>query len=679
MPYQAPQQRFVESRPGAICGALLAALWLAALATAGSLGYMAFPCSVLLVPLVLVAAVAFGSGYKTVRLGWWPWFCLVGAGGYFLVRCFAGYSTYDALNEGTTLLCGLVFYVAGLYLAGAKGSYRLLLWVLGATIALQLAASAGMAAGLSPVWTGKCPVGLNGREITQPFGFFIYKNFAAQVSVALGLAAAVYACIARGRAAVWLALAGLLSLGWAFMLPSRAAWGLVPAGACIAWIVYPVACASLHRRVGWVYIGISIVALVAAGGAVIAALHYGIPDAAARALDSHDRLGLANYASQVPREGGVKWFGTGARTFLWEVLPVYHWGRFLPNYAHNEYIQARMDYGLVGFALTLVVLFGHLAAGARRLSLLREARPAALTAMALVVVGVAALHGCMDFIWHHAALVSLTAFCLGILAAPCGTPCHPLKAQGGAGKAILAMGALAVAFSASWIAWQLAPGWIGQWRYAQSVAAGEAPEASAAVLGRVAERYPDPTVAVFYARCIGKTAPDPGTMERVVALLGRAEAHNPRQAYAAYARAAYLDVLGRHEEAEAVLRRMCGPRGIESWQTYSWRALYAMHLASWGRRLMGDYGSKGRARSLLAYARNILDNAGFESGDLYGQKERLIDMDRKQQASYLQSLANDLSLLDRLGVACDPSWKLPLEPGGGNALYPQLGEREKRR
>lgn len=640
---------------------------------------MAFPCAVLLVGLALAAVVGFAGGYKTVRLGWWPWFCLLGAGGYFLVRCLAGYSTFDAYNEGVTLLCGLAFYVAGLYLAGAEDSRGLLPWALGGTIALQLLAYAAMQAGVSPVWTGKCPVWLDGTVIHNPSGLFVYKNFAAQLSVALGLGALVYACLMRGRAAVWLALAGALSLAGAFLLPSRSAWALAPAGLAIAWAVYPVACTSLHRRVGWVYIGATIAGLIGAAAAVIAALHYGIPEVASHALDSHDRLGLANYASLVPREGADLWLGTGARTFLWEVLPTFHWGRFLPNYAHNEYIQVRMDYGIVGFVLMLVVLFGHLASGARRLSLLREPRPVAWTAVALVVVGVAALHGCMDFIWHHAALVSLTAFCLGILAAPCATPRHPLKAQGATGKAVLAMGGLLAAFLAAWMAWQLAPGWVGQWRFAQSVAAGEPLAARAAVLGEVAEAYPDPDVAVFYARLLGPTAPGVDAMQRVEALLGRAESYNPRQAFAAYARALYLDALGRHEEAEATLRRMCAPGGIESWQTYSWRTLYAMHLAAWGRRLLDSPGSKGRARSLLAYAQNILEHTGFETGDPWGQKERLVDMGAREQKAFLQGLANDLSLLEQLGVPDDPSWKLPLEPGGQRALYPRLGEQKKRK
>lgn len=640
---------------------------------------MAFPCCVLLVPLALAAFFGFAGGCKTVRLGWWPWATLAGGGGYFLVRCLLGYSTFDAYNEGSCLLCGLVFYVAGLYLAGAGDRRGALPWVLVGSIGLQLAVFLAMKAGLPPAWTGKCTVWLTGNEMGDYSGFFVYKNFAAQFYVALGMAAIVYACIARGRTALWLALAGLLSLGAAFLLPSRAGWGLVPAGICIGWAVYPVACTALRRRVGWVYWGMTIAALVAVAAAGIVALHYGVPESMAHALDSHDRLTITNFASSVPRQGADWWVGTGARTFLWEVLPTYYWGRFLPNYAHNEYIQAQMDYGIVGLVMMLLVLFGHLVAGARRLSLLREPRPAALTAMALVIVCVAALHACADFIWHHVALVSLTAFCLGVLAAPCATPLRPLKAEGQAGKAFLATVALAVAGTAAWLAWQLAPGWTGQWQYARSVAAGDPPEVRAALLGTIAEEYPDPDVVVFYAREASKTAPDAATMNRVEALLGRAEAFNPRQIFAAYARMAYLDALGRFEEGEAVLRRMCAPRGIESWQTYSWRTLYAMHLAAWGHTLLHGPGQKEQARSLLVYARNILSHIGFETGDPWGQKDRLISITGAQQKAYRNVLANDLALLEQLGVACDDRWKQPREPGRQGALYPQLGEREKRR
>lgn len=666
--------RFVESRLGAFSGVLLAALWLAGLATGGSLAYMAIPCCVLLAPLALAVLLGLVRGDRFVRLGAWLWFCLA-AGGYFVVRCWTGYSAFDAMNEASVLLCGFVFYGAGLFLAPARGKPALIMWVLAGSIALQLAAMLALRAGVSPLWTGKCPVPLDADAPVVPGSFFIYKNFAAQFNVALGMAALTYAWIARGRAAVWLAVAGAASLAAAFCVPSRAGWLLLPAGVAVAWFAYPASCAALKRRVGWLYVTGTVLGVIAVVGMVIAALQYGIPASVGQVLNSHERLQIANYAASVPREGTVFWFGSGARTFLWEVLPSFQWGRFLPNYAHNEYLQAQMDYGIVGLALMIVVLLGHLVVGARRLTLVRAPEEAALTAAALVVVCLAALHACVEFVWHHVALVSLTAFCLGVLAAPCPTPRSPLKALGAAGHAVLAMLVLAVMLAASWLAVQLAPGWLGQWKYARSVAHQEPLERRTEILGSIVERYPDPAVVDFYAKQTARTAPGAPVMERVQSLLGRAESMNPRHVFNAYTRASYLDALGRHEEAEAVLRRMSADGGIMSLQTYSWRALYAMHLAAWGRRLLAEPGPKGRARSLLQYAENILENTGFETGDLWGMKERLIAMTPQQQKQYRAALRNDLHLLEELDVSPDPSWKQPLEEGAQGALYPALGER----
>ena len=671
--------RFVESRLGAFCGVLLVALWLAGLAMGGSLAYMAFPCCVLLAVLAVSAFLGLARGDRFVRLGAWPWFCLIVGGGYLVIRCWMSYSAFDAMNEASVLLCGLVFYVAGLFLAPARGKPDLIVRVLAGTIVLQLAAMLALHAGLSPLWTGKCPVALDAGAPMRPGSFFLYKNFAAQLNVALGMAALVYAWIVRGRLAVWLAAAGAASLAAAFCVPSRAGWLLVPAGIAVAWFAYPAACAALKRRVGWLYVVLTVLGLIAVVGGVIAALQHGIPASVGQVLDSHERLQIANYAASVPREGAVYWFGSGARTFLWEVLPSFQWGRFLPNYAHNEYLQARMDYGVAGLTLMIAVLLGHIVLGARRLTLVREPEEAAVTAAALVVVCLAALHACVEFVWHHVALVSLTAFFLGVLASPCPTPRSPLKALGASGRAVLALLALAVMLGASWLAFQLAPGWLGQWKYARSVESKEPLERQMEILGNIVERYPDPAVVDFYAKQTARTAPGASTMERVQSLLGRAESMNPRHVFNAYTRASYLDALGRHEEAEAVLRRMSAEGGIQSLQTYSWRALYAMHLASWGRRLLAEPGPKGRARSLLQYAENILVNAGFETGDPWGMKERLIAMTPQEQKDYLAALRNDLHLLEELGVSPDSSWKQPLEAGVQGALYPDLGERVRPR
>lgn len=666
--------RFVESRLGASCGVLLAALWLAGLATGGSLAYMAFPCCVLLVPLVLAALLGLARGDRFVRPGVWPWSCMAVAGGYFMTRCWMSYSAFDAMNESSILLCGLVFYVAGLFIAPARGKPDLIMRVLVGTIVLQVGAMLALPAGLAPLWTGKCPVALDAGASVCPGSFFIYKNFAAQFNVALGLAALTYAWIVRGRAGVWLAVAGVASLAAAFCLPSRSGWLLVPAGIAVAWFAYFAACEALKRRVGWLYVTFTVLGLIAVGCCFIVALQHGIPASVGQVLNSHERLQIANYAASVPREGAVYWFGSGARTFLWEVLPFFRWGRFLPNYAHNEYLQAQMDYGVTGLTLMIAVLLGHIVFGARRLTLVRKPEEAAVTAAALVVVCLVALHACVEFVWHHVTIVSLTAFCLGVIAAPCPTPRSSLKALGASGRAVLALLAFAVMLAASWLAVQLAPGWLGQWRYAQSVADKEPLERQMEILGDIVERYPDPAVVDFYAKQMARTAPGVPAMERVQSLLGRAESMNPRHVFNAYTRASYLDALGRHEEAEATLRRMSADGGVQSLQTYSWRALYAMHLASWGRRLLAESGPKGRARSLLQYAENILANAGFETGDPWGMKERLIAMTPQEQKNYRAALRNDLHLLEELSVSPDPSWKQALEEGVQGALYPELGD-----
>ncbi len=669
------RRRLTDSRWGALAAVLLAAGWVLSLVSGGQMAYASFPTAAWTAAALTVVSAAFFAGCRTVRLGGWPWFCVVGVGGYFLVRAATGYIEYANYAEVPVIVGGIAFYVAGIYSAHSSGGGALPVHLLAGALLLQMAAMLAAAWGAPPVWLANSPVRLDGYRVTCAVGLLTYKNFAAFFLAAGGMAAILHAAVRGERRFVFSALVGLAALGVSFVCKSRSAWLLAPLGVLLGWGAWMASRSVLGKPIGWAGIAGALTLLLALAAVALVGLRDGMEAVFSGDFSSHSRLDLANYAAMVPREGLESLIGTGARTFLWEVLPYAGWLGHMPNYAHNEYVQGWMDYGYIGLASMFIVLVGHVLAAGRRLSLLdTPARLGGLTAASLIAILVS-LHACGEFIWHQPAFVQMTAFALGLMASPAR---KPIRAEGKTGRCALALLALALAALAGYSAFKLAPGWLGQWRYASAVERGLPLRERLDVLARVAAEYPDPDVVGTYGRLMSQTPPSPAECERVQELFARAADANPRHVINAYSQAAYLDALARYSQAEEVLRRMSIPGGVRAQgNLYSWHSLYALHLADWGRSLMDAPARRGEALSLLDYAYCLLKNRGFESEREKSAEGNRVYFSRSEQKAYLRRLENEIRLLRLLKVEPDHAWKS--SASGRGPLYPEDGARPRRK
>ena len=163
------------------------------------------------------------------------------------------------------------------------------------------------------------------------------------------------------------------------------------------------------------YIGVSIVLLVCAS-------FFGFKSIlSSRGLDLiatnlHGREHILKIAIELILDKPLS--GSGARAFHWrsvEFWPKDFWvGAKDLNYAHNEYLQLFVDYGLVAGGLSLLVIFGFLSLS---LWLSKEllAKHRLLYAGAFGCIVVFLVQSMVSFPLHMLPNVMLFAFCLGVV------------------------------------------------------------------------------------------------------------------------------------------------------------------------------------------------------------------------------------------------------------------------
>lgn len=663
--------RLFDSRAGKVCTVLLAIIGLLSVLSNGQAAYSVFLPTVALPLIAFFFAVVLLLGYKTVRLNGWSWFTLLGIGGYFLARAATGYIEYSNYAEMSVIMGGMIFYIAGLYCPHSPSQGKMALTFLTVCLVLQMASMLMSSADHPLVFSANSLVRLDGRSVSGSVGLFVYKNFASDFLATGGMAVILHSVLYRRSLFSVRGLFGTIAVVASFFCHSRIAWVLVPFGFCFGWGAWLLSFHVQKKRMGWLTVLGTVLIFIIVGTGVVLAFRYGINSFLTGDLNSHTRLEINGRALSLPRDFLTELIGTGARTFSWEVLPFSFIGHF-PNYAHNEYMQAWVDYGIIGITLILVTLAGHLMAVGRRIGHAEEPSQFAILAAASLASVCFALHACGEFVWHHPSFVFMTAFSLGVMNFPSQ---KPLKAESRLGKLTLIALSLIIAVTAAYSAVKLAPGWLGQWRYEDAIYRQVPESETQRVLLSVIQEYPDPDVIGLYARTAAQSKLDKAEIESITQLLAQAEHSNPHHCINAYTHAAYLDILNHFEEAESVLRRMNIPGGAKGGSVYSWRSLYALHLCAWGRSLMQQPDQRAKALSLLNYAYCLLKNKGFEATTRPSNNSALLYFPRDEQKKFLKSIENDISLLKWLVREPNPDWRSPQSGSDRGALFPADGEK----
>ncbi len=402
-------------------------------------------------------------------------------------------------------------------------------------------------------------------------------------------------------------------------------------------------------------------------------------------VDTHGRADLkADIYKILPQ---VPWYGYGPGATTWQLVPFID-AVCVPNYAHDDYLQAWVDYGVVGAGLLLAVLLLHLVAGFWSLASeeIDRQRRMLVASCILVLISLAAC-AAFDFIWHNMALAGFSAFACGVLAAP--VPCRPqslfkrrkwaagyrpslrpVRFMGMPGTAFCCIGCVALAVACSCFAWRLLPAWRAQWEYNAMWHAGVPDGEKVEFLERLMPLYPDPELVDHYV-----TLRPPAGRENHAAckekMLNMALQSNPHQLFSVVMLVEVLGRSGRCEEADALMRTCYAPDGQPGTRLANWPAYYGMNLLYWGKEKMvqGDFAT---ALSMMEYALNMSPHA-----EQFRQRTSIFALARERSKTtrvYVAARRVDVDMLRAIGVEKDDSWMEPTHPGGPRALYERWGK-----
>lgn len=678
-----PRKRFTESIPGILSAILLGTVWIASMGMVDSHPYTAAPYLAALCPVILLWLFGIMFGYKVVKLRFLSW-CALAAGAYFLWRCHTSYSLVEAWGE-TALIAGcFVFYIAGVY-AGQGEKIGGILAVLCAALVANLAWC------LFPFW-----------DIPYPFLFrpdhgvcgptagytalFSYKNFAGSFLMIAGTLPLCNLIFRAKRGVVsWLAaLLGLLAIGASFSMGTRSVYILLPVLMSGLWLLWLVAVVTETRRCSLLFILGGITLLVGVSIALYDFLFGHSMVALIQGTDTHLRGMAWEIICRIAPDAPP--YGFGARATQWEIAQYFNdW--CTPNMAHNEYLQAWMDYGVIGVCLVVLLLGIHFIAGFLQLisTHIGDARRTKAGIALLYLLGSASYAAC-DFGWHQAALAAAAAFACGLLASP--YPIRPFKwrqlgrnwapeslpkptpirSQGAFGKLLLILAALGLGGDMGETCRHLAPAWLASWQYSELVRCpGDNFAARRALLESIHPEYPDSKLMDTYVMLPAKEPIDWAHIEN---MLKHTLAANPKQVFTGVM---LVDVLGRQghfEEAELLMRRMYVGDGPDSTRTTAWGFYYAFNLIRRGQAEMYK-GHLGTALSMLRHGFAIFRHNSSIPGTAYrgGYKPWEQGKTARFRGDIQSAAHSDMEMLQSLGVQADLSWQQPMEEGGKPALY----------
>ncbi|MGN0868632.1 MAG: O-antigen ligase family protein [Akkermansia sp.] len=664
-----------ETWQGRVAAVLLALLWLASMGMTDSNAYTQCPTMVGLVAVLFLGLSALLRGARMVRLTVLSWVTL-GVGVLFVGRALMSASLVDGWQEAGLLLVAIVFYVAGVFAAQGRRC-RLLMG------ALVVAAGANMLfwwwmqqPEIPMEWSGRpahAPTGDNTRPVT----LFYYKNHAGAFLMVVGMLLVA--------ATLWLRRSGWRAGMLRLLVAMVGVAAVLISADCHTRSVYllgPVMLVGLA--------GLSLVQRMAADedsgvltllygfllltglGVVVYELLFGnewltfIED-----LDSNSRYDIWKQVCallpQVPPEG------LGAGGVRWQLLPLYGLHHNVLNYAHNEYLQVWVDYGPLGLAAALAVVLGHVVHGmGAMMSAEVTALRRSLTALALLCLSAWLACSMVDYFEHHMSIAAMTAFSLGVLGSPYARRARrsartvPVRAQGGWGKACLALLMLAGVLLAGRLILCTQEIWREQWRFNELAVADRDDQATErrAMIARLLPRHPSSRLMDCYYS-MGTGYGDWAAERR---LLQQVLDANPNQLCTAVMLGKGLTDHGCYEEAEVVYRRYL-ERGPLPWTcSPDWVAFYTFNLLQWGQFEMLR-GELPLALSLMEYGLN-LQKAKPRMNFRFRRRTSILP----GWEAFLKARRLDVRALRAIGTEPDDSWQKPMEPGGRPALYRELVE-----
>ena len=684
-------KRLTESKLGLILGIVLAMVWIASMSVADSNVCTAAPLLWVLFGVVLAAAVGIAAGLKVVRLPLTAWLSL-GIGAYFLGRSICGFSLTDNWENTVLILGGFVFYMAGVYCGQAESSK-------GCTAVLCVALLLNILyffllknSELSLHWVGRADTGLAGPN-TRNTTLFVYKNFAG-LFLAGGGMLLLWRALWRGNPGLRelpAILTGAASVAISLFCNTRAPWLVLPLMFVAGWVLWLIVRVYEQRPIGWGIIFGGALLFVLLSIAVYDFLFAStIKDLIADA-DSHLRYHVWDYVSRQAHNAPPWGFGPAGAT--WHIVHEYHeW--YLPNYAHNEYVQCWADYGIIGIGCMLLLSGMHTVQGFVTLACEKTGPERRVrTAMALLLLCVLFAAAATDYVWHSFALVALTAFTCGTLASPhpttgesifrkrnwapgCTPPYQPVKAETRVGRVLVSAAGLALAAALCQMAATLTPAWKKQLEYDTLVAQGADAATQRELLLNALQEYPYFRLADYYLTLAPGVAPDWAAYEQGLHIVLK---HNPRQLFTAATLAQVLTKQGKYEEAEQIYRSYYPGDGPDNRSLNCWATHYAANLQQWGHSLLATPGGINKAYSILTYADNIAKKQGYLPWLTYRVGTHTwtpggTDAQKAAQKSYKQ----DLKLLRLINPPKDDSWQEPLTPGGRSALYRRYQEAENK-
>lgn len=683
------RKRLVDSGAWRIAMLLLALLWVASMSAVDGHASSFMPAGWVLAVVLAVVLVGVALGCKVVRMSLSGWLC-VGVGVYYAVCSMLSPSVVEGWLDSGLIFGGFVFFLAGVYAGQVKGSGGV-----AAVLCLAVLANfAGMwlcqGSDLSLSWVGRPDVSLCGAN-TRNTSLFIYKNFAGLFFMLSGML--LVWRVVWGRAySVWglLSLAvGVAAIVGSFFCRTRVVWLALPLLLGLGIMLWILLRIMNKQRVG--------AYLAVAGGLIVVALLVFLADLflghsllnMLLGVDTHLRFLIWGDALRAASEAPLHGFGAAATQ--WVIAPEYgEWE--LPNYAHNEYLQAWVDYGFVGVLLMFCTVLLLVVQGVRALmSEHVEAERRCKVALSLLCVVCVAAAAFTDFVWHSFALVGMTAFAAGVLAspfpqepirlfdfrnwAPGSRPgVRPLRAQSGLGKCLLLLLVGALGYGAASLSCKLYRGWAAQWQYNAMVCRQAPCQAQREFLLSTVPDYPDTRILDHYVLA-GPGELDWPVFERALCC---ALQNNPRQIFTATMLAEVLQRQGRFAEAEQVYRRYYPGDGPENCLQNCWATYYATNLYRWAQLSMSE-GNAARARSLFAYADNMF-RAGIPmhpSLPYRSGKHTWADGGTPERKKFFANCKLDSATLRAIGISPDDSWMAPMEQNGKPALYRRFQKGQK--
>ncbi|HIX19994.1 MAG TPA: hypothetical protein H9862_05250 [Candidatus Akkermansia intestinigallinarum] len=678
------KRRLADTLTGRILALLLAVGWVIVMACVDTQAYTAFPLCLIGAAACLLGCFGLLRGDKMVCFSPVNWLAAA-VWLYFLVRALCSYSVVEGWGQAALLLACAVYYVAGV--TAAQGSGRMVIAALALALVANIAYFGLMRLPESSVlWSGRPECGLTGPN-SRPVGLFFYGNFAGFFFMTVG-ALLLYAALAsekRGWRTLLLLLPALGGIALSFFCDTLSTYISAALLLLVGWVIFCLNRAVAGRRPGFAIILISAALVAGFAVAVYGFLSGGLFEWLSNDLDSHLRYEIWGDLTGHLGEAGACGLGAGASQ--WAILTSFRdWSA--PNFAHNEFLQAWVDYGLIGALLVLLFLVSHLSAGL--LALGSDAISSSrrrLTGMALLYVTAMALCAFYDYYWHHAALAASMAFACGVMASPCRR--RPLflrprrvwmdgrhealldvRAARPAERAALILLSLAALGAFVWLGGHFAGPWMAQW----SIGSAESRERGAAercrVLRSLARDYPD---YALLNECVRLDPVMEKSLNETIAAMSLTLEANPKNLYNVSMLAHLLARAGRYDEAELIQRRFYEGDGPPPSQIGAWYAVYGRNLLLWGY----DDFKKGRHASGLSkmhYAMRMHAHASLHAQTLHrADRTWTVSWRRQEDMEFLRRCKQCVRLRTLMGMPEDDSWSRPLEPGGKPSLYRRWG------